>query len=643
MDLTREEFINLTPDEFNFVFNRRINYIYNNLSRARREGNETAIESLTEMLEYLQGIQKERLFRKIKSSLQGRDPVLYDPVQNRQYNEDQHFQYLRQKYINEGSTVPFEREDYNEMIQKMEREKETAEAELKRQKAEKQQEKLNRPPTGRGLKGGKLATPVLKGLLDASYDSKVKNVGDFEIDKQLSSSTSKVYRNPKTGQVVVAHRGTAGITDWGNNAVYAIGGKEAYKLTSRYKQAEKVQRRAEKKYGAENVSTIGHSQGGLQSELLGGRSKEIITLNKATLPFESNKNKNQYDIRSERDIVSGLNPFAKKSKRDVTIKAKTYNPLTEHSGDVLDRLGKNRVIGKGPKRASSEDDMEFYGSFGKDDKISFPKMPIEEQKIRGDIHLYYDGTPAGYFKVRELKTDLFDMLVRRGDLGYTDYDDFMNNFYPEPESPSTTPNKKQIGPNKKETPQSGKSDSSRMSYDSEKSGIQFNMEDEFDEEVNGKGIGKINRLGRNRVVGKGVYMKGYGRMRGGVVSVSPQSAVQYPTEDEIQVAFSRVRNLVRDRLVAGGLTDDEMNILLARYNYISGDLSNQIEELAEVVQLRGLVLDYLEELANGTDEEVQEEIKKIPTINNWSDVIGAELIRPGMPVVNLMNEFLNEN
>jgi len=197
------------------------------------------------------------------------------------------------------------------------------------------------------MKGGKLSAPELKGLLDASYDSKVKKVGDFEMDKKLSSSTSKVYRNPVTGQVVVAHRGTAGISDWGNNALYAIGGKRAYKLTPRYKEAEKVQRRAEKKYGADSVTTIGHSQGGLQSELLGGRSKEIITLNKATLPFESNTNKNQYDIRSERDVVSGLNPFAKKSKKDVNIKAKTYNPLTEHSGDVLDRLGKNKVIGKG--------------------------------------------------------------------------------------------------------------------------------------------------------------------------------------------------------------------------------------------------------------------------------------------------------
>lgn len=197
------------------------------------------------------------------------------------------------------------------------------------------------------MEGGRLSTQNLKGLLDASYDPKQKKVGDFVLDKELSSGTSKVYRNEKTGQVVVAHRGTAGISDWGNNAIYAIGGKQAYKLTSRYREAEKVQRRAEKKYGASNVSTIGHSQGGLQSELLGGRSKEIITLNKATLPFESNTNKNQYDVRSSRDVVSGLNPFAKKSKKNVNIKAKTYNPLTEHSGDILDRLDKNRTIGKG--------------------------------------------------------------------------------------------------------------------------------------------------------------------------------------------------------------------------------------------------------------------------------------------------------
>jgi len=354
------------------------------------------------------------------------------------------------------------------------------------------------------MKGGKLSAPELKGLLDASYDSKVKKVGDFEKDKKLSSSTSKVYRNPITGQVVVAHRGTAGFTDWGNNALYALGGKEAYKLTPRYKEAEKVQRRAEKKYGAENVTTIGHSQGGLQSELLGGRSKEIITLNKATLPFESNKNKNQYDIRSERDVVSGLNPFAKKSKRDVNIKAESYNPLTEHSGDVLNRLGKKRMIGKGPKKASPKknDEMEFYGSFGKDDGTGVLDrlVPPVEREIRGQIELHYDGTPAGYFRVRALKEQLFRMLVKNGLKGEEEYYDFMDTFYPEPDMGTPQDKLKLKGPNKKETPQSSaKSDKSSMSYGSE--GDQFNLEEEF----GGSGL-------RGR---KKVYLKGFGRMRGG--------------------------------------------------------------------------------------------------------------------------------
>ena len=150
------------------------------------------------------------------------------------------------------------------------------------------------------MEGGALSAKELKGLLGASYDPKTTKVGDFVLDSKLSTSTSKVYRNPNTAQVVVAHRGTEGLLDWGNNAVYALGGKTAYKMTPRYKEAEKVQKQAEKKYGKGNVSTIGHSQGGLQAELLGGKSKEIITLNKATRPIAADRSRHglQYVLAS---------------------------------------------------------------------------------------------------------------------------------------------------------------------------------------------------------------------------------------------------------------------------------------------------------------------------------------------------------
>ena len=207
----------------------------------------------------------------------------------------------------------------------------------------------SRSSSGYGLYGGALSSKDLKGLLNASYQGNT-NVGDFILDKGLSTSTSKVYHNPKNNQTVVAHRGTEGLVDWGNNLVYAVGGKSAYKMTPRYKEAEAVQKRAESKYGKANVSTIGHSQGGLQSELLGGESKEIITLNKATRPFEKNQNQNQTDVRSSRDIVSALNPFGSKSSKDIEIQGETYNPLTEHTADILNRLDENQMIGEGIRK-----------------------------------------------------------------------------------------------------------------------------------------------------------------------------------------------------------------------------------------------------------------------------------------------------
>jgi len=187
--------------------------------------------------------------------------------------------------------------------------------------------------------GGKLGRDELKGLLDASYDGR-ERVGDWTIDKQLSTKTSKVYS--KGDRAVVAHRGTEGITDWGNNLAFALGGEYLYKKTDRYKEAEKVQKKAEKKYGAKNVSTIGHSQGGLQAELLGSKSKEIITLNKATHPLIKRHSGNQTDIRSDRDIVS----IATKTPT-TEIKAESYNPLKEHSPDILNRVSADTEYGSG--------------------------------------------------------------------------------------------------------------------------------------------------------------------------------------------------------------------------------------------------------------------------------------------------------
>jgi len=195
------------------------------------------------------------------------------------------------------------------------------------------------------LQGGKLKVSTLKNLLNASYEPKDK-VNNYVLDKNLSSKTSKVYYDPSTNKAVVAHMGTSGLTDWFNNFIYGLGGKKLYKFTNRYKQAKKVQEEAAKKYGNDNISTIGHSQGGLQAELLGSPTHEIITLNKATRPFSNIKHLNQYDIKTQKDIVSSLNPLQGYSSNDLIIPSESKNPLKEHSIETLERLDPNLEVGK---------------------------------------------------------------------------------------------------------------------------------------------------------------------------------------------------------------------------------------------------------------------------------------------------------
>jgi len=211
------------------------------------------------------------------------------------------------------------------------------------------------------VRGGSLRASDLRKLLASSYSG--EPVDNWKMEKSMSSKNSKVYRNPSTGQVVVAHKGTQGAMDWGNNLVYAVTGEMGYKQTKRYKDARKVQKAAENAFGRDMVTTIGHSQGGLQAQMLGGDSKEVITVNKATRPGEvlygSSKKGNQTDVRTDQDPVSAFrSPLASRNKT-VTIDADTRDPLDAHSYEHLSKLGdmeigekenyevKNPMVGQG--------------------------------------------------------------------------------------------------------------------------------------------------------------------------------------------------------------------------------------------------------------------------------------------------------
>jgi len=143
------------------------------------------------------------------------------------------------------------------------------------------------------------------------------------------------FKHP-SGQVVVALRGTEGtLVDWQNNAVYGLGGELAYKQTPRYKRAKERVAQLEKQYNPEDITLVGHSQGGLLAEIVPSKARERITLNKATRPQDflfRRRKKNQYDIRSRFDPVS----FFPLQKSNYTIDGVSLNPLAQHSPEILE-------------------------------------------------------------------------------------------------------------------------------------------------------------------------------------------------------------------------------------------------------------------------------------------------------------------
>ena len=206
-------------------------------------------------------------------------------------------------------------------------------------------------PKKRGQKGGKLSIGSIKKFVQ-SFKNPKDNIDDYILDENISNSTAKTYYNPLLNHAVVVHSGTQSALDWGNNVMYMIG---AYKITNRYKSSQEIQELAEQKYGSQNVSTVGFSQGGILARELGGNSKEIINVNPA-YKFESQK-PNEYNIRSSGDVVSGLLKYPTMIKswfyptdtenKNITIPAESYDPLLEHSSDILDRLPQDQQVGEG--------------------------------------------------------------------------------------------------------------------------------------------------------------------------------------------------------------------------------------------------------------------------------------------------------
>jgi hypothetical protein len=195
-------------------------------------------------------------------------------------------------------------------------------------------------------KGGSLAVKLIRRFIQVSKGP-LEDVGDYKVDRSLSGEWVRVYYNKEKNQAVVVHRGSADAADaWTDVKLF-------FQQTNneRFKVSEKVQKEAENKYGAANVTTLGSSLGGYLAEQYGQGSKEVITVSKPTtfpdLITGKKKGKNQHDIRTTRDSIAILQNF-QKGKNDIVIPSKTFNPVEEHLGDrITSKLPQEQLIGEG--------------------------------------------------------------------------------------------------------------------------------------------------------------------------------------------------------------------------------------------------------------------------------------------------------
>ena len=188
-------------------------------------------------------------------------------------------------------------------------------------------------------KGGSISAKDLKGLHASSYKQDPdKEVNGWVLDEDISKPTARVYFNASKNQAIVVHRGTeATVKDWANNLAYLTG---TNKLTGRYKDAERVQKRAEEKYA--DVLTTGHSQGGIYTKIAKDQSK-VININPASMGETTSGT----TIRAKNDPVSALAGFTglfKKNDKNITTQSKG-SLLDAHSIDILDELGDKELGG----------------------------------------------------------------------------------------------------------------------------------------------------------------------------------------------------------------------------------------------------------------------------------------------------------
>jgi len=142
-------------------------------------------------------------------------------------------------------------------------------------------------------------------------------------DNELSNHNQSVYYNPDDKKLLYNVAGTHNKTDWGTNAMLAIG---KLKSSKRYKEADNTLKKAQDKYKTDknNTSITGHSLGGAIAQGLHNRG--ATTTLDAGYTIGQKTRGDAY--RSKGDVVSLLGANGKHMK---TLGGDIQDPLKAHN------------------------------------------------------------------------------------------------------------------------------------------------------------------------------------------------------------------------------------------------------------------------------------------------------------------------
>jgi hypothetical protein len=204
---------------------------------------------------------------------------------------------------------------------------------------------IEKPPEDTA--GGSLPFGVIYKVIKNGYsiaqqgEVDFSDIGSFVLE--YSTSEVQVYKSKERQQIIINYVGTYNLLDWLNALAYYY---RFYKTTNRYKRAETEFLKVLDKYPNYKISIVAHSQSAaISRELIKKYKKafEIINLNPVADPIAEKPLKNEYTIYSSEDVPSF---YKRDSPNDLMIKAQSWNPIIEHSPDIILRLNLETEFGR---------------------------------------------------------------------------------------------------------------------------------------------------------------------------------------------------------------------------------------------------------------------------------------------------------